>query len=216
VHSLQCVCDWTDRPALFARLEAEVRPRPPALPCFLMDPSQTLPVPWLRMWCRALVEVGLGKPACSLPRGPAPLARVRPKPRSLLCGRKPVLVTSLCGLPAGGRAGQPRLAFTKRSTLGGLGSPSSRLLQQARHDASGDLPTRARSRRCGATWRPGGCRPCSRSTRWPTPSRPSWRSQSARSARALRPRAPPAPPHVFPGLRDGRRRPCAAVAPWAV
>ena len=24
VHSLQCVCDWTDRPALFARLEAEV------------------------------------------------------------------------------------------------------------------------------------------------------------------------------------------------
>ena len=26
VHSLQCVCEWMDRPALFARLEAEVRP----------------------------------------------------------------------------------------------------------------------------------------------------------------------------------------------
>lgn len=25
VHSLQCVCDWTERPALFARLENEVR-----------------------------------------------------------------------------------------------------------------------------------------------------------------------------------------------
>ena len=25
VHSLQCVCDWTERPALFARLEQEVR-----------------------------------------------------------------------------------------------------------------------------------------------------------------------------------------------
>jgi protein O-GlcNAc transferase len=25
VHSLQCVCDWAERPALFARLEAEVR-----------------------------------------------------------------------------------------------------------------------------------------------------------------------------------------------
>lgn len=25
VHSMQCVCDWTDRPALFARLEAEAR-----------------------------------------------------------------------------------------------------------------------------------------------------------------------------------------------
>lgn len=25
VHSLQCVCDWTDRPALFARLEQEIR-----------------------------------------------------------------------------------------------------------------------------------------------------------------------------------------------
>ena len=24
VHSLQCVCDWNDRAALFARLEAEV------------------------------------------------------------------------------------------------------------------------------------------------------------------------------------------------
>lgn len=25
VHSMQCVCDWTDRPQLFARLENEVR-----------------------------------------------------------------------------------------------------------------------------------------------------------------------------------------------
>ena len=25
VHSLQCVCEWRDRPALFARLESEVR-----------------------------------------------------------------------------------------------------------------------------------------------------------------------------------------------
>ncbi|CAG9464383.1 unnamed protein product [Pedinophyceae sp. YPF-701] len=25
VHSLQCICDWTDRPQLFARLEAEIR-----------------------------------------------------------------------------------------------------------------------------------------------------------------------------------------------
>ena len=25
VHSLQCVCEWHERPALFARLEAEVR-----------------------------------------------------------------------------------------------------------------------------------------------------------------------------------------------
>ncbi len=49
VHSLQCVCDWTDRPALFARLEAEVRPRPPFQPCSLMNPSQILPVPWLRI-----------------------------------------------------------------------------------------------------------------------------------------------------------------------
>ena len=24
VHSLQCVCEWRDRPALFARMEAEV------------------------------------------------------------------------------------------------------------------------------------------------------------------------------------------------
>lgn len=24
VHSLQCICDWTERPALFARLENEV------------------------------------------------------------------------------------------------------------------------------------------------------------------------------------------------
>lgn len=25
VHSLQCICDWTERPALFSRLENEVR-----------------------------------------------------------------------------------------------------------------------------------------------------------------------------------------------
>ena len=25
VHSLQCVCEWRDRPALFQRMEAEVR-----------------------------------------------------------------------------------------------------------------------------------------------------------------------------------------------
>ena len=25
VHSLQCICDWSDRPSLFLRLESEVR-----------------------------------------------------------------------------------------------------------------------------------------------------------------------------------------------
>jgi len=50
VHSLQCVCEWKDRPHMFARLEAEVPPLlPPLGPPRPLPLSLPLPLPlWFK------------------------------------------------------------------------------------------------------------------------------------------------------------------------
>lgn len=103
VHSLQCVCDWTDRPALFARLEAEVRPRPPALPCFLIDPSQNPSSALVAHMVSSLVERGSGVLARCLPRRVAPHRTKGPPQAAEPAVRMeaPCLRTRLGGLPAG-------------------------------------------------------------------------------------------------------------------
>jgi protein O-GlcNAc transferase len=79
VHSLQCVCDWTERPALFARLEQEVRRDLAAGRLPSVQPFHAMAYPFsaelaLQISIRYAEHCSLAASRIALPRLPHPAA----------------------------------------------------------------------------------------------------------------------------------------------